>query len=208
MFTLLSTQYRRQYGQWDLLIEYIFDSPLFWLLLTIIIILILTKKTRKEFHSHWNTLLDGFSYSSKDFYYELKKELQKTKIAGIDTTNVQLKEGGLISPRRIYLRINWKNYRYDVCAAPFGNGFFISWWLLNKTLIIEYLLSRFPLGQWLVKKMFPVTYYKIDTASMFMTYCQQAVLTVIERITDGSGTRALTEDEKKPILNDKNIFKR
>ena len=39
---------------------------------------------------------------------------------------------------------------------------------------------------------------------MFMSYAQSSVLKVIEDITNEKGVRALTEAERKPVLN--NIF--
>ncbi len=39
------------------------------------------------------------------------------------------KEGGLLSSSRQYFRIKNKDLVFDVCAAPYGKGFFISWWL-------------------------------------------------------------------------------
>jgi len=158
-------------------------------------------------HSNWNHLLDDFNFSTKEFYSRLEEELQSQGIKKVDTYTVSLKTGGIFSSRRKYLRVQWKSYRYDICGAPFGKGFFISWWVLYKNPIMKILISKIPLfGVWLANKWFPITYYKIDTASMFMTYCQSSVLKVIDDITKGSGTRSLTDNERKPILKD--VFKR
>ena len=105
------------------------------------------------------------------------------------------------------LESSGKKYQYDICAAPFGDGFFVSWWLLDRASWIQILIRLIPfIGSWLVRKLYPITYYKIDTASMFMTYAQASVLKVIKDITNDKGVRALSEAERKPILND--IFKR
>lgn len=158
-------------------------------------------------HSNWNHLLDGFNFSTKEFYERLKKELHSQGIKKVDSYYVLLKMGGIFSARRLYLRVEWKGFRYDICAAPFGKGFFISWWLLYKNSVMKILIAKIPfVGTWLAKKWFPITYYKIDSASMFMTYCQSSVLKVIEDITKESGTRALTEEQKNPLLN--NVFTR
>ena len=76
-----------------------------------------------------------------------------------------------------------------------------------KDSLLKLLISKIPfVGKWLGEIWFPVTYYRVDSASMFMSYAQASVLKVIEDITNGQGTRALTETERKPILND--VFKR
>jgi len=163
--------------------------------------------TLKSHHSKWNTLIDNFNFSTQEFYKLLKEELQNQGIKRLEIEQVSLKEGNAFSSRRSYLRATWKEYQYDICAAPFGKGFFISWWLLYKNSIGQLIISKIPfIGGWLAKKLYPVTYYKIDTASMFMAYAQASVLKVIDDITQNKGVRVLSEIERKPILND--VFKR
>ncbi len=191
-------------------IEYFFIRYGMYVLYGIITFLILKfifGKTLKKHHSNWNTLIDNFDYSSKEFYTQLKEELESHGVTNITIREKNLKEGSILSASRIYLRATWKEYQYDICGANFGNGFFISWWLLYKNSIGKILISKIPfIGKWLAKKLYPVTYYRIDTASMFMSYAQSSVLKVIEDITNEKGVRALTETERKPILN--NIFVR
>lgn len=175
-----------------------------------IILFIISKffgKNLEKLHSHWNTLIDDFNFSSEEFYKRLQSELQSQGINNISIEKVSLKEGNALSSKRIYLRVLWKSYQYDICGAPFGNGFFISWWLLYKQSQAELLIAKIPfIGLWLARKLYPATYYSIDTASMFMTYANASVQKVIKEITEEKGVRALSESEQKPILND--IFKR
>lgn len=176
-------------------------------LLVFLLVRLLLKKTLKNHHSRWYTLLDDFSYSSQDFYQQLIEELQAQGVKNISTKYVFLKEGNTFSKKRTYLRVTWKDYDYDICAAPFGNGFFVSWWLLFKNSFWQLLVLRIPfIGNSLVKLLFPVTYYKIDTASMFMSYAQSSVLKIVDNISKAKGIKTLSETERKPILND--IFKR
>ena len=162
-------------------------------------------KTLKNYHSRWNTLIDNFEYSPKEFYKQLATELKSHGVTKISIKETTHKEGGMMSHSRLYLRATWKDYQYDICSAKFGHGFFVSWWLLYKDSIGKILISKIPfVGGWLARKLYPVTYYRIDTASMFMSYAQSSVLKVIEDITNDKGVRALTEAERKPILN--NIF--
>ena len=168
-----------------------------WLLLAFL------SKRRKDYHSHWNTLIDNFSFSTKEFYDLLKKELQAHGIEGIQMHEVSLSTGGALSEKRVYLRIEWNNVLYDICASPFGHGFYISWWLFLKTSFGEILIRKIPfLGGWLARKCYPVTYHSIDTASMFMSYAQSSVVKVIDDISEGKGIRGLTEQERKPQLRD------
>ena len=39
----------------------------------------------------------------------------------------------IASAKREYLRMQRGKYAFDICAAPFGNGFFVSWWFTSTT---------------------------------------------------------------------------
>lgn len=191
------------------LFYYLFDfaTNIFNILIVVVVVWLVVKAVAKHHHSNWNHLIDNFNYSSEKFYSRLKEVLHVQGIKGVETRFVDLKEGGMLSARRTYLRVEWKEYQYDICVAPFGKGLFISWWLLYNQSMWEILIARIPfVGEWLRSKWFSITYYKVDSASMFMTYCQSAVLYVIDEITKDSGVRSLTENERKPIL--KEVFKR
>jgi len=67
----------------------------------------------------------------------------------------------------------------------------------------EEALIATPFFGWLYVKLFsPFTYYKIDTKLMFQSAVHSAVLQVVDRTLSAKGARALTEFERKPILQD------
>ncbi len=175
--------------------------------LAIIIVFAMTKSSKlNNPHSNWNTLLDNFSHSTEDFYELLKQELRDRGIKNIKTRDKNLNQDSIGFIKRKYLQIIWRDYEYYICAGPFGKGFFVSWHLGYKNSSFQIFITKIPfVGSWLADRLFHTTFYKRDTASMFMTYTHQSVLKVIEDITKEHGVR-LTEQEKKPILN--NIFKR
>lgn len=191
------------------IINYIFYYGVYILYALAIFIILksLFNSLLKDHHSNWNTLIDNFDYSPKEFYGRLKTELESHSVSNIKIKQVYINEGGVMSHSRIYLRATWKGYQYDICGAKFGDGFFISWWLLYTNSFWKIVMSKIPfIGGWIAKKLYPVTYYSVDTASMFMSYAQASVVKVIEDITKDKGVRALSENDKKPVLND--IFKR
>lgn len=181
-------------------------SSILTLLVIALVLLFIIRKPREEFHSHWNHLLPNFKFSTREFYTLFKKELESHDIEAIKYNEVSLKTGNIGSAYRLYLRIKWRDYHYDLCLAPFGDGCFVSWWLIFDISPTEEFISKIPfVGSALQKIFYRQTFYKIDTASMFMTYAHQSVLKVIDDITKGSGIRIELED-RKPKLND--IFKR
>ncbi|MFV0572299.1 MAG: hypothetical protein ACK5M1_07710 [Xanthomarina gelatinilytica] len=180
-----------------------FNSIILYSILAVLLLYIFFKRKLPTYHSRWSKLIDGLDYSSEAFYKQLKEELHGHNIKKISTQSVLHKEGSMLSSNRNYLRVSWKGYTYDICGAPFGNGFFVSWWLFQNATIGEILIYKIPfIGKWLSRKLFPVTMYSIDTASMFMSYAQQSVLNVIDDITETKGIRKLSEYQRTPILQD------
>jgi hypothetical protein len=78
---------------------------------------------------HWHTHIEGFSTSTLDFYSFVKEGIAKRKVPDLQITQVEWQESGLGSAKRVYLRVSRENLNFDICAAPFGNGYFFSWWL-------------------------------------------------------------------------------
>ena len=180
-----------------------------YLIILLLVYLIFFKPRIKDNHSNWNTLIEDFNYSVTDFYEELARELKYEGLQGLETMEVKLHEGSLLSNRRLYLRVTWKDFQYDICAASFGREkFFVSWWLLYRQSLSQILILRIPfIGNWLSSLLHTVTYYKQDTASMFMSVAQASVLKVIDKITKEKGIR-IPDDQRKPNIKVANFRKR
>jgi hypothetical protein len=164
--------------------------------------------------SHWHKLFEGFQESPVRIYSLLDEAIDKRKIPGVKISWITFPEGGPFSARRLYCRVRRREHIFDICAAPFGTSFFVSWWLGEKprlhwliTLLLVILFFPFSLivllGIWLYRR---ETYYRLDTALMFQDSVHSAVLEIVELVTIGTGVRGLTELEKKPIMSD--LFKR
>ena len=76
--------------------------------------------------SHLFTPLAEFSYSPQEFYLAIERELDARKVPGLKRSRVNFHEGGMLSDKRLYLRLARERYAFDVCAAPFGVGYFFS----------------------------------------------------------------------------------
>ena len=79
--------------------------------------------------SNWHTLIDDFNTSGLDFYEAVQEAVNLREVPDVTFDRVIFKEGGLASAKREYLRIERRNVAFDLGAAPYGNGFFFSWWL-------------------------------------------------------------------------------
>src|ERR1700733_3535370 len=75
---------------------------------------------------HWIAFHDNFSFSPQEFFDTLEKELQARKIPGMEISQQEFSEGGLLSDKRIYLRMFRERLALYPGAAPFGLGYFFS----------------------------------------------------------------------------------
>jgi hypothetical protein len=84
---------------------------------------------KPQVEGHWHSLIEGFATSSLDFYELVKAGIAKRQIPDLKISSVEWKESGLGSGKRAYLRVSREGLNFDICAAPFGTGYFFSWWL-------------------------------------------------------------------------------
>ena len=92
---------------------------------------------KPQVEGHWHSLIEGFSTSSLDFYELVKAGLARREIPDLKISQVEWKQGGLGAGKRVYLRVSREGLNFDICAAPFGTGYFFSWWLakISKALL-------------------------------------------------------------------------
>src|SRR5713226_4848213 len=84
--------------------------------------------------SHWHQLIENFQTSALMFYQSVETALQARAVPELHSTRVEHQESGLASAKRQYLRMHRGKHAFDICAAPFGTGFFVSWWLTEPPL--------------------------------------------------------------------------
>lgn len=174
---------------------------------TIILLLIaLISKKKPLIVSHWHSLISGLNVSVEDYYEALDAVIEKRKVPEVKVWVTHYHEGGIASAKRMYLRISRRNHIFDICAAPFGTDFFVSWWLGEKMKPLAALVNGIPfVGPALIKMFSPETFYRIDTALMFQDSVHSAVLEVLDQRMNGQGLRLLSMLERKPIMRE--LFK-
>jgi len=156
--------------------------------------------------SHWHQLIEGLQESPQQIYSQMEQAINSRKLPGVKILRISYKEAGVLSAKREYLRVVRNEYIFDICAAPFGTGFFVSWWLgtrrklSKKQVLLLWLLPPIGLLAWLSSRR--ETFYTLDTAMMFRDSVHTAVMEVVDKVVDAKGLRQLTEEQKKPILKD------
>ena len=77
-------------------------------------------------YSHWYALFPDFESSASDFYDAILADLEQRKIPDLNARRINFFEGGILTRRRSYLRMQRERIVFDVCSAPFGTAWFFS----------------------------------------------------------------------------------
>ena len=85
-----------------------------------------SNKIQDEVLIHWIASADQFTLPPEAFYIVAEKELEELKIPGLEISRKEHAEGGLLSAKRIYLRLMRERLAFDICAAQFGTRYFFS----------------------------------------------------------------------------------
>jgi len=78
--------------------------------------------------AHWCKLFEGLQQSTEEFYSRVATAVAALSIPALEVERVEYREGGALSGFRQYLRVRRRREVFDLCGAPFSNGFFFSWW--------------------------------------------------------------------------------
>lgn len=152
--------------------------------------------------SHWHQSISGLSVVPSEFYEAVGQAIARRNIPGVKITGTYYSEGMIGSAQRLYLRAARGEYYFDICGAPFGDGSFVSWWLVEETGCARGCLLMTPVLGWLLLLLiYRETYYKTDTRLMFQDAIHSAVLEVVDAMTKAKGLRALADEERKPIAS-------
>lgn len=167
------------------------------LVLVVIVVLFLLYRSRAkkmdEPGDHWNHFFAGLKFSTNEFYALVEENINTQTMPGVKISRVNFSEGSIISDKREYLRVERKDDLFDICAAPFGAGFFVSYRLGTPSRVVKNLAKSIPIvnavggGD---------TYYKVDTACMFRGLVVSCITTAIDDTTTSKGVRGLTEVER------------
>jgi hypothetical protein len=147
--------------------------------------------------SHWSHFFKFFTQSSNDFYNALNDVLKEHDMPNTVMGKIKHKEAGLLSASREYFRIKHGDIVFDVCAAPFGKDFFISWWLYETQGTMRTLFKRTKIGDFLTARAEKRTFYQIDEEDMFRSCVHECILETIEKVTASKTELQLSKEDKQ-----------
>ncbi|SHN26207.1 hypothetical protein [Mucilaginibacter sp. OK098] len=147
--------------------------------------------TQTTVHLHKYQHFEDLQLSAREFYALVRDMIAQYQYPDVTCTPVTLKEGGLFSSRRDYLRISRERYHYFLCASPFGRSFFISWWLQEDEHVAANMAKKIPLlGEALSTRLESRTYYELDTQLMFTSSINALITSAVEKVKLDKGFKA------------------
>lgn len=175
------------------LIDFFSMNTLVLLLLVLVVYALVqaTSRSIKVVHAHWHHLFESKPFEPTEFYNQLRNEINARGIAGASFSSITHSEGGIVSANRLYLRVKFREYMIDICAAPFAKeAFFVSWWLGDAGFTFRDVLISIPV----IGKLFSrreKTFYEQDTEIMFKETIAHCVKQAIEQLAETRGVRQL-----------------
>lgn len=153
--------------------------------------------------SNWHHRVEGLSIPPDTFYATIEQHLADHNAEKVKVDRVHFAEGGILSAKREYLQVRRGEHVFHVCAAPFGNGFFVSWWLGRiESGFFAWLATLPVVGRFLHGFLNPVTYFSLDTAFMFQSLTASCVERALNDAVEAKGLRALSPEQYKPTIRD------
>jgi hypothetical protein len=163
-----------------------------------------SQRSLKVVHGHWHHMFETVPFAPTDFYTTLETGIKEKEIPGISFSQITHSEHWwFLSADRLYLRIKFREYKIDICAAPFAKeSFFVSWWLGESGFRLwDYLVSIPVIGRLFTRRQ--KTLFELDTEIMFKELISRCVKETIEGLVETKGLRQLNAidwREKGPEL--------
>jgi hypothetical protein len=146
--------------------------------------------------------LDNYPVSTLEFYQMVEDVFMQRQVVGAEISRITRYEWHLLSTRRIYLQIRYREARCVIGGLSLGTGFQLTWRygvIPGKFFV---LLFDIPfIGQAAERLLAPPTFYRNDVYLAFEQLVRATVTETTNRLTE-VGVRPLTEVERRPLLRE------
>jgi peptidoglycan hydrolase-like protein with peptidoglycan-binding domain len=96
-----------------------------------------TEKSSTIVHQRWCDLIKGITATPSEVYDIIEEHVANMKVPELEISREFWHEGGALSAKRQYLRFARERLVFDICAAPFGTSFFLSFRCSEIPLVID-----------------------------------------------------------------------
>ena len=157
--------------------------------------------TRPEYRLQ-QIYLENYPVAPLTFYEAVEEAMAQRQIIGAEISRISRLEWHLLSARRIYLLIRFRNAACFIGAVPLGTSFLVSWRytaMPSKVLLILFQIPVLGVG---VERLFaPPTFYRTDIYYAFEQIIRSTLLEITNLLAH-QGIRPLAENEQRPVLRE------
>lgn len=146
--------------------------------------------------------LENYPATPLAFYEAVETVFRQRQIINAEISTVARREWHLISARRIYLMIRFRDAVCLIGATPLGTSLTVSWRYAatpGKTLLIFFQIPV--IGAVAEKLLKPATFYRTDIYHAFEQIVRSSVLEATNLLA-AQGARPLTGNEQRPLLRE------
>lgn len=150
--------------------------------------------------ARWDARIRGANCTPLLFFELVTTAIEQQQLSDIDIVYSVRREGGLFSPRRVYLRVRYDDLFFDVSALVAGTSLIVGYWLHRDHPGIVDLLSEIP-GIRIIRERWlrPTTYFAVDYVRAFQQIIHGAILDVVDDLSQLQGLVHLPEVERVPV---------
>jgi len=147
--------------------------------------------------------LENYPLTPLEFYEAVEQVLQQRQIIGTEISRIARREWHLLSARRIYLLVRFRDAVCFIGATPLGTAFLVSWRYTAQPGKFLLILFQVPFVGVVAEKLLkPATFYRTDVYHAFEQVVRRAVLEATNVLNTQNGIRPLTEQEERPLLQE------
>lgn len=146
--------------------------------------------------------LDNYPISTLEFYQTVEEIFTNRQVVGAEISRITRYEWNLLSTRRIYLQIRYREARCVIGGLSLGTGFQLTWrYGVVPNKIFTALFDLPFVGQVAERLLSPPTFYRNDVYLAFEQLIRATITETTNRLTQ-LGFRPLTEFEQRPLLRE------
>lgn len=136
--------------------------------------------------------LDNHQISAQELFQRIRSEIEDRKLP-VKAEIKSMYENGIMSAKREYLRISYRDNGYDITSGFFGNGSYVAWHFFLKD---PTPFNRIPvLNSLRGKDANMQSFARADSAASFQTIIKSILQAEIDAFAETKGIRPIAAEE-------------
>jgi hypothetical protein len=157
--------------------------------------------TRPDYRRH-QLFFERYPVSPLELYQAIDDVFTRRPIIGIEISLVSRLEWHLLSTRRTYMLLRFRDAVCFISAVPVGTGLLVSWRYAAMPSRFSMILFEIPYFGFIIERMIsPPTFYRTDIYDALEQAIRGRVVEATN-ILENRGVRPLTQAEQRPLLRE------